>query len=61
MKSTNIVKQEYKITSAERQKLNKHGSYIIWFTGLSGSGKSTVANLVENKLHSLGIRTYVLV
>jgi adenylylsulfate kinase len=59
-KPTHIVKQDYRITSAERRQLNNHGSCIVWFTGLSGSGKSTVANTVESMLHSYGIRTYVL-
>jgi adenylylsulfate kinase len=40
--------------------LNKHQSGLIWFTGLSDSGKSTIAYLVEKKLHEQGIRTYVL-
>src|SRR5205814_5153353 len=33
---------------------------VVWFTGLSGAGKSTIANLVERKLHDLGSRTYLL-
>jgi bifunctional enzyme CysN/CysC len=33
---------------------------VLWFTGLSGSGKSTIANLVEQKLHQKGFRTYLL-
>jgi adenylylsulfate kinase len=56
----NTVHQHYKITKAERQKLHKHGSFLIWFTGLSGSGKSTLANLVEVELHNLTISTYTL-
>jgi len=37
-----------------------HRPALVWFTGLSGSGKSTVANLVEQRLHTLGYRTYLL-
>ncbi|MEZ5080120.1 MAG: sulfate adenylyltransferase subunit CysN [Thermoleophilia bacterium] len=43
-----------------RRRLNGHGSGVVWFTGLSGAGKSTIANLVERRLHSMGIRTYLL-
>src|SRR5690606_33783852 len=44
----------------ERRKSNNHSSFLIWFTGLSGSGKSTIANIVEQKLYESGIKTYVL-
>jgi bifunctional enzyme CysN/CysC len=40
--------------------LNTHGPVVIWLTGLSGSGKSTIANIVESKLHTQGVRTYLL-
>jgi bifunctional enzyme CysN/CysC len=40
--------------------LNGHGSGVVWFTGLSGSGKSTIASLTEKRLHALGIHTYLL-
>ena len=40
--------------------MNKHRSFLIWFTGLSGSGKSTIANLLERRLHELNIHTYSL-
>jgi bifunctional enzyme CysN/CysC len=40
--------------------LNAHPAKAVWFTGLSGSGKSTIANLLEQKLHAHGIRTYLL-
>ncbi len=43
-----------------RNRLNKHKSGIIWFTGLSASGKSTIAHAIEKKLFDRGIRTYVL-
>ncbi len=56
----NIVPQNYQVNKNDRLKLNKHNSFLLWFTGLSGSGKSTIANLVEKKLYKKGIRTYVL-
>ena len=40
--------------------MNDQQPKVLWFTGLSGAGKSTIANLVEKKLHSLGKRTYLL-
>jgi adenylylsulfate kinase len=56
----NIVRQDYKITKPDRQKMNGHASMIAWFTGLSGSGKSTLAGLVEERLFEMNIRTYLL-
>ena len=43
-----------------RSKINAQKPCVIWFTGLSGSGKSTIANILEQKLHSLNKRTYLL-
>ena len=56
----NIIPHNYKITVKERRQLNNQNSFLIWFTGLSGSGKSTIANLVEEKLHQQGVKTYSL-
>ncbi len=56
----NIVKHSYKISKLDRLKKNGHNSFMILFTGLSGSGKSTIANALEQKLHSLNIQTYSL-
>ncbi|WP_252381608.1 adenylyl-sulfate kinase [Desulfovulcanus ferrireducens] len=56
----NIVWHNGYVKRADRNRLNKHKSGLIWFTGLSASGKSTIAHLVEKKLHEQGIRTYVL-
>ena len=44
----------------DRHLLNGHSGGLLWFTGLSGSGKSTLAHAVEEKLHSLCVRSYVL-
>jgi adenylylsulfate kinase len=51
---------EHAVSREEREKLNGHSGCVLWFTGLSACGKSTVANLVDHKLHSRGIRSFVL-
>lgn len=56
----NIIAHNYKITRKERRALNKHNSFLVFCTGLSGSGKSTVANALEEKLFNSGVKTYVL-
>ncbi|WP_034060387.1 adenylyl-sulfate kinase [Lacinutrix jangbogonensis] len=56
----NIIPHNYQISKKDRQNNNKHNSFLIWFTGLSGSGKSTIANVVEQQLYKLGIKTYTL-
>jgi adenylyl-sulfate kinase len=56
----NIVWHATAIKKADRQKLLQQKSYVLWFTGLSGSGKSTIANKLEEKLHQLGVATYLL-
>ncbi len=56
----NIVEHNYKISKFDRQKIKNHNSFLIWFTGLSGSGKSTIVNKLQVKLHEIGIHTYVL-
>ena len=58
-KSTNTVWHNATVTRERREKLNGHKSAILWFTGLSGSGKSTVAHSVEEKLHQLDCKTFV--
>ena len=58
-KSSNTVWHNATVTRERREKLNGHKSAILWFTGLSGSGKSTVAHSVEEALHQLGCKTFV--
>lgn len=56
----NVVKHEYKVSRKERMKSNGHNSFLIFFTGLSGSGKSTIACALEQKLYKENIKTYIL-
>jgi adenylylsulfate kinase len=48
------------VTREDREQLNGHRGCVLWFTGLSGCGKSTIANAVDFKLHKQGVRSYVL-
>ncbi|KQU66879.1 adenylyltransferase [Aminobacter sp. DSM 101952] len=59
-RSENIHWQSLDVTSKARADLKNQRPAVLWFTGLSGSGKSTVANLLEKKLHATGRHTYVL-
>ncbi len=59
-KATNITWHEAAITKGERRAQNGHGSCVLWFTGLSGSGKSTIANAFSSYLYKQGISEYVL-
>ena len=59
-RSHNIHWQSVKVDKAARAAAAGHGPAVVWFTGLSGSGKSTVADIVESRLHALGARTYLL-
>ncbi|MCB0398037.1 MAG: adenylyl-sulfate kinase [Winogradskyella sp.] len=56
----NITPHHYQVSMGDRRKSNGHNSFLLWFTGLSGSGKSTIANVVEQKLYQKGIKTYTL-
>ena len=56
----NTVWHEPSIYRKDRERMNGHKSVIIWFTGLSASGKSTLSHTLENRLHENSIRTYVL-
>jgi adenylylsulfate kinase len=57
--SNNVVWHHACVTRAEREKRNSHKSVIVWFTGLSNSGKSTIAHAVEEKLFEMGCSTFV--
>ena len=59
-RSRNVHRQQLEIDKRARRTLNGHTSRVFWFTGLSGSGKSTIANSLERELHAQGIRTYIL-
>ena len=58
--STNIVWHELAVDKEARAALKGQRPAALWFTGLSGAGKSTIANLVDRKLHALGRHTYIL-
>ncbi|MGY3568504.1 adenylyl-sulfate kinase [Vibrio paucivorans] len=58
--SDDVVWHNTTVTHQDRIQLKKQQPVILWFTGLSGSGKSTVANAVESKLLSLGKHSYLL-
>jgi bifunctional enzyme CysN/CysC len=59
-RSQNIHWQALDINKSSRAALKGQKPCVLWFTGLSGSGKSTIANLVEKQLHALGRHTYLL-
>ena len=58
--SPDVVWESWNIDLAEREKRNRHKAGVIWFTGLSGSGKSSIARLLERKLFDAGVRTMLL-
>ncbi|MCX5497754.1 sulfate adenylyltransferase subunit CysN [Kaistia dalseonensis] len=59
-RATNIHRQALDVDKAARAGAKGQKPAVLWFTGLSGSGKSTIANLVEKKLHLMGRHTYLL-
>ncbi|WP_372529426.1 sulfate adenylyltransferase subunit CysN [Parvularcula marina] len=59
-RAENVVWQDLEVGKAERAGMKHQKPALLWFTGLSGAGKSTIANLVEKKLHDLGRHTYIL-
>ncbi|MDR1281358.1 MAG: sulfate adenylyltransferase subunit CysN [Opitutaceae bacterium] len=59
-RAQNVHRQALSITREDRERQNGHQGRVIWFTGLSGSGKSTIANALEKELHAQGKRTYIL-
>ena len=56
----NVTWHEHAVSRESREQLNGHRGCVVWFTGLSGSGKSTVANVVDHLLHRRGVHTYLL-
>jgi bifunctional enzyme CysN/CysC len=58
--SQDIGWQHVEVDKAARSVQNRHRPCVIWLTGISGAGKSTIANVVEKKLHALGLHTYLL-
>jgi len=58
--SPDVVWESWNIDLAEREKRNRHKAGVIWFTGLSGSGKSSIARLLERKLFDAGVQTMLL-
>ncbi len=59
-RATGLIWQELDVDRAARARLKGQRPAVLWFTGLSGAGKSTIANLVERRLHALGRHTAVL-
>jgi bifunctional enzyme CysN/CysC len=59
-RAANIHHQKLTVSKRERSELKHHRPAVLWFTGLSGAGKSTIANLVEAGLHARGIHTIML-
>src|SRR5512139_2525583 len=55
-----VVWHECLVERHDRNRLNNHKSGLVWLTGLSAAGKSTIAHAVGNELHKRGVRTYVL-
>ena len=60
MTTENLHYHKHRVARELKEKRNQHKSRVLWFTGLSGSGKSTVANATEKILHDMGLHTYIL-
>ena len=59
-KDENVIWHQHQVTKQTRSDLKKQRPVVLWFTGLSGAGKSTVAGALESQLTSLGYHTYLL-
>ena len=59
-RSKNVIKQNFEVNKEARRRITQHSSKLLLFTGLSGSGKSTIANALEKELHEKNVLTYVL-
>ncbi|MBD3261722.1 MAG: adenylyl-sulfate kinase [Candidatus Altiarchaeales archaeon] len=60
MSMKNIIWQKHRVGRRDRERLLKQKAAVVWFTGLSGSGKSTIASLLGEKIHEKGFLSYVL-
>ena len=60
LKDENVIWHPHAVTRADREQKHGHKGVVLWFTGLSGSGKSTVAGALEQALHAIGVSTYLL-
>lgn len=60
VQSTHVTRHKGLVSMEDRERLHKHKGAVLWFTGLSASGKSTISHMVEKKLHDMGCSTYVL-
>ena len=60
MKSKNIIPHSFVVDKQKREKLNGQSAFLIWLTGLSGSGKSTIASRLEEELYNRNYHTYIL-
>lgn len=58
--TTHVHWHDSEVSKSDRHRLNGHSSCVLWFTGLSGAGKSTIANAVQRQLHHMKKRSYVL-
>ena len=60
MEKTLVTWHAHAVTRHQRERINGHCGCVVWFTGLSGSGKSTIANAVDCKLAEAGVHSYLL-
>jgi adenylylsulfate kinase len=60
MENTEITWHDHQVSREKREQRNGHHGCVVWFTGLSGCGKSTVANVVDHRLFQLGVNSFVL-
>src|SRR5438874_5781169 len=58
--TTQVVWHSHSVSREERERLNGNAGCVVWFTGLSGSGKSTIANLVDQRLYEAGVHSFLL-
>jgi len=58
--SSNVLWHQASVGRSDREKASGHKSAVLWFTGLSGAGKSTLAHAVEERLHGMGVKTFVI-